>query len=80
MEGFLHLLARYPQIGSSLVEVALRAGEGQALANELLAGGGEMGVGFRCCGKRRILVCFVHPSHSPEARHDVNKLRCVKTG
>ena len=61
LESFLDLLARYAKIGGSLVEVALRAGEGQALADELLAGGGEMGVGFRS-RRQAPNTCLCRPS------------------
>ena len=62
LKSFLDLPLRSMQIERCPLEVTVRAGERQALSDQLLAGGGKMRVGLAGCGKCRVpkLLSLIH--------------------
>ena len=62
LKSFLDLPLRSLQVEGGLLEVTVRAGERQALADQLLAGGGKMRVGLAGCGKCRVPKLVIHAS------------------
>jgi len=63
LKGFFDLPLRSPEIEGCLLEVTVRTGERQALADQLLAGGGKMRVGLAGSGKCRVPKLVIHASH-----------------
>jgi hypothetical protein len=69
LKGFLDLPLCSPEIEGCLLEVTVRAGERQALADQLPAGGRKMRVGLAGSGKCRVPKLVVHaspPGHQAE--------------
>jgi len=76
LEGFVDLPLRGPELEGCLLEVAVRAGERQTLADQLLAGGGKMCVSLAGCGKCRVSKFVVHADHPRhQTEHELAALR-----
>jgi hypothetical protein len=73
LESFFDLPLRSLELEGCLLEVAVRAGERQALADQLLTGGRKMRVGLTGRGKRRVSKFVVHACH-PGIRLHTNYL------
>jgi hypothetical protein len=76
LQGFPDLPLRSLELEGRLLEIAMRAGERQALADQLFTGGGKMCMSLAGCGKCRVSDFVVHaciPSHPTE--HGLTALR-----
>ena len=63
LESFLDLPLRSLKLEGCLLEVAVRAGERQALADQLFTGGRKMRMGLAGRGKCRVPRFVVHACH-----------------
>jgi len=72
LKGFLDFRARGAKIGGRFIEVAVHAGERQALTDQMLSGRGEMGVGLGGGGKCGMRDRVVHASHPKGIRPYTN--------